>query len=519
MLQMQGVNNLVQAFQAMVQASMFSSADAARLASFVQTDDADLQTGAPAAAAYENHSGGIIDTLKDLLEKAENQLADAQHKETNALHNFEMLKQSLEDEMKFANTDMADAKSSVSKAGVVKANAEGDLDVTQKALDADITSKADLNRDCMEKAQDYEAETKSRNEELKALAEAKKVIAENTGGAEKLQYGFSQVSFTQITSRADLAKFEAVRFVRDLARKHKDKSLAQLAAQLTTVASSSSGDPFAKVKGLISDMITKLEEQAGADAEHKAFCDKETKETKEKQADHQAEINKLTTFIDQKSSRSERLKEEVAALQKSLAELAASQAEMDKLRSEENALFVTNKADMEQGLEGVKAALKVLREYYASDKSHEAAEGAGASIIGLLEVCESDFSKSLAEMIATETSAQNTYDKETKENEIEKAAKEQDVKYKTKETVTLDKVTAEATADRKGVQSELAAVEEYLAKINEMCIAKAEPYEERKAKREEEIAGLKQALEILDGVAASLIQTSRSLRGTRVHAQ
>merc|ERR1719361_636713 len=234
MLQMQGVNNLVQAFQAMVQASMFSSADAARLASFVQTDDSDLQPGAPAAAVYEGHSGGIIDTLKDLLEKAENQLADAQHKETNSLHNFEMLKQSLEDEMKFATKDMADAKSSVSKSGVIKANAEGDLDVTQKALDADVTSKADLNRDCMEKAQDYEAETKSRGEELKALAEAKKVISENTGGAEKLQYGFSQVSLMQLGSRTASAKFEAIRFVRDLARKNKDKSLAQLAAQLTT---------------------------------------------------------------------------------------------------------------------------------------------------------------------------------------------------------------------------------------------------------------------------------------------
>merc|ERR1719174_2422762 len=122
-------------------------------------------------------------------------------------------------------------------------------------------------------------------------------------------------------------------------------------------------------------------------------------------------------------------------------------------------------------------------------------------------------------MIATETNAQNTYDKETKENEIEKATKEQDVKYKTKETVTLDKVSAEATADRKGVQSELAAVEEYLAKINEMCIAKAEPYAERKARREAEIAGLKQALEILENEAASLIQTSRSLRGARMHTQ
>merc|ERR1719440_2688934 len=85
---------------------------------------------------------------------------------------------------------------------------------------------------------------------------------------------------------------------------------------------------------------------------------------------------------------------------------------------------------MEQGLEGVKLALKVLREYYAKeDKAHEAAEGAGATIIGLLEVVESDFTKLLADIIATEETAAKEYEEQTKENEITRTTKEQDVKY------------------------------------------------------------------------------------------
>merc|ERR1719421_606190 len=90
---------------------------------------------------------------------------------------------------------------------------------------------------------------------------------------------------------------------------------------------------------------------------------------------------------------------------------------------------------MKQGVEGVKLALKVLTEYYAKDdKSHQAAEGAGEGIIGLLEVVESDFTKGLAEMTATEESAAAEYDRLTKENEISKAMKMQDVKYKTKDS-------------------------------------------------------------------------------------
>merc|ERR1712113_613233 len=148
----------------------------------------------------------------------------------------------------------------------------------------------------------------------------------------------------------------------------------------------------------------------------------ELAETNEKKADKEAEIEKLSTKIDQMSARSAQLKQEVAALQKALAELAASQAEMDKLRKEENAVYVAEKADMEQGLEGVKLALKILREYYAKDdKAHEAAEGAGEGIIGLLEVCESDFTKTLAEIMATEEMAAAAYDKQTKQNSVDKA--------------------------------------------------------------------------------------------------
>merc|ERR1712179_734901 len=204
------------------------------------------------------------------------------------------------------------------------------------------------------------------------------------------------------------------------------------------------------------------------------------------------------------STRSAKLKEEVAALQKALADLMSAQAAMDKLREEESEAFKKNRAELEQGLEGVKLALKVLSDYYDSDASHNAAEGAGTSIIGLLEVVESDLAKELAEVIATEEMAAATYEKETKENTIDKAAKEQDVKYKTKEADELDAAVAEATADKTGVEAELAPVLKYLATLEDRCIAKAETYEEKKAKREAEIAGLKEALSILEGQSVFL---------------
>eukprot|EP00929_Paragymnodinium_shiwhaense_P036467 TRINITY_DN1953_c0_g1_i5.p1 TRINITY_DN1953_c0_g1~~TRINITY_DN1953_c0_g1_i5.p1 ORF type:complete len:295 (+),score=131.77 TRINITY_DN1953_c0_g1_i5:3-887(+) len=281
----------------------------------------------------------------------------------------------------------------------------------------------------------------------------------------------------------------------------------------TAIRLNAGSDPFAKIKGLIEDMIEKLEAEAEADATKEAWCDKEMADSKAKEAEMNNDISKLSTKIDQMSSRSAQLKEEVAAHQKTLSHVAASQAEMNKLRQEENSAFVSNKAEMEQGLTGIKAALKVLRDYYSnSDKAHAEAEGSSTGIIGLLEVCESDFSKGLAELISTEESSQAAYDQETKDNEIETANNQKDVEYKTKEYTGLDKAVNEASSDRAGVETELAAVVEYMKKLDEQCIVKPDTYAEGKRRKEAEIAGLKEALNILENEAASLVQKGRSAR-------
>merc|ERR1711935_539602 len=422
-------------------------------------------------------------------------------------NNFDLLEQSLEDEIKFANNDLDAAQKGIAASTEKKATAEGDLEVTKKDLAEDVAAKATLHHDCMTKAANFEAETKSRGEELKALATAKKIIKEATSS-------LAQVSFVQVASQlstgTDLAKYEVVRFVRDLAHKERSTVLAQLASHLASAMHSR--NPCGKVKDLISDMISKLEASADADATEKAYCDKELKETNEKNADKTSEIEKQTTRINQAAAK---LKEEVATLEAELAGLAKSQAEMDKLRAEEKAAFEESSAELEKGLSGIKAALKVLNEYYAKeDKSHDAADGAGSGIISLLEVCEADFSKNLAQVTTDEEMAVAEYEKETKENQIEKTTKSQDVKYKAKESKELDKYAAELKSDRSGVQDELDAVLGYLAKIKKRCIAVAETYEDRAARREAEIAGLKQALDILESETA-LVQSSRKHRSFR----
>merc|ERR1719420_1012963 len=137
---------------------------------------------------------------------------------------------------------------------------------------------------------------------------------------------------------------------------------------------------------------------------------------------------------------------------------------------------------------------------------HQKASGSASGIIGILEVIEADFARGLAEAKVNEQTAQDLYDKTTQENKITKTTKDQDVKYKTKEKAKLSKFVSESSTDLQSTQADLDAVLEYWGKLQDQCIAKAEPYEERKRRREAEIAGLKEALSILEGEASFLQQ-------------
>ena len=128
----------------------------------------------------------------------------------------------------------------------------------------------------MTKAEEYEEETKSRGEELKALATAKKIIVETTGGADAQSYIEESTSFLQTGDSNNI-----VRFIRKLGKQQHSAVLAQLASRMASTVrfgGSNKADVFAKVKGLITDMIEKLEAEAEADATKKAYCDKELAE-------------------------------------------------------------------------------------------------------------------------------------------------------------------------------------------------------------------------------------------------
>merc|ERR1719298_251309 len=140
---------------------MVNSGDKAKVQALLQAqtgeDDLELQpAGAPDPAAYKSKSGGIVDTLEDMLEKAKAELADAQKAEMNSKFDYEQLKQKLEDAMKFGTKELGETKSAKAAAEEAKAVAENDLAVADKATAEGSKHLSDLQNECMTKATEYE---------------------------------------------------------------------------------------------------------------------------------------------------------------------------------------------------------------------------------------------------------------------------------------------------------------------------------------------------------------------------
>jgi len=516
------LTELTDSLEVVARASAFSAEDKEKLQALVQEsqDDDFLSASAPDAKAYESHSGGILDTLEDMKEKAVAMRNDQQKAEMKAQHSYEMLAQSLKNELAVDGKALDEAKATKAAAAEAKATAEGDLSMTEKTLAESKEYLKGLSQDCQQKAADWEMSQKGRADELEALAQARKIIAEKTGGAASRAYDFFQVKAGSRTAGVSGKVVDAIRRINK-----SDVALSQLSLRVQAAFQMTSGaDVFAKVRGMITEMIDKLVAEAAEEADHKAWCDKETAETQEKIADHTATVEKLSAKIDKAESAIAQLTESTAQLQTELADIAKQQAKMDAMRAEEKAAFQEAKKDYTDGVEGLTMALQLLRDYYAAPVDeeallqqpevsvHAASSDAATGIIGLLEVAQSDFSKLLADAEVEEEAAAQAYEKMTHENEVAKTIKAADVKYQTKEKAGLEKQVAEHKEDREGEQAELDAVTEYFDKVRPGCTTKPMTYVERKERRESEIAGLKEALTILEAESPTAFLATRTAR-------
>merc|ERR1719213_1174087 len=337
----------------MIEANWVNKQDKAAVQSLLQStstdgdEDLSLQPQA-STSAYEGHGGGILDTLSDMKEKAEATLSDARTAEMKAQHGYEMLKQSMDTEISTMQKRMSEATTEKSSLESSKASAEEELVATKKTVADDEKYLEELKQSCSMKAKEWATRQKDAAGELAAIAKAKEVLESGV----KV---FLQVSSkTQSKDEESCAKRDRV-----IAILSKMDDRSYLFTQLKSEART--GGPFDKVKGLIESMITRLEKEAAEEADTKAFCDKETSESKAKQAELTAKSDKSQVRIEKATATIAELKEQIKALQQQMAEMDAAQAEATSLRNKEHEEYLKATKDYKDSAEAVANAIAVLQ--------------------------------------------------------------------------------------------------------------------------------------------------------------
>merc|ERR1719498_1767962 len=413
-----------------------------------------------------------------------------------ASHAYEMLKQSLDTELATRNKRLSAASAEKAANEENKAAASAEMTATQASVDSDTAYLADLKQSCAQKQAVWDQRQKSASGELGAIAKAREILSDGV----KV---FLQVAASRAASDDDqeVKRQHVADLVRKLAQKDHGFALNQL-------ASAAMSDPFGKVRGLIEAMIDRLTKQAAEEAEAKSFCDGEMHKSKAKQAELTAAADKHAARIEKASASKATLEQQTKQLQAEIAEMDAGQAEATKIRQAEHDEYVQSSADQKQSAEAVANAIQVLGDYYnkgalfvqirQAPEFNAAKTDVAGTIMEMLEVAESDFTRMLAENEAGEKEAQSTYDALVQSNQVAKAAKQAEIKGNQGEAKSLKAALLNYKEDASATAKELDAVLAYLDKLKPQCETKVMTYAERVAKREQEIAGLKEALQILE---------------------
>merc|ERR1711953_1506205 len=100
---------------------------------------------------------------------------------------------------------------------------------------------------------------------------------------------------------------------------------------------------------------------------------------------------------------------------------------------------------------------------------------------------------------AAEASAQIEYDTFMTDSQVDKTKKTTDIEHKTAKKQDEEQALTTKKSDLEGTQKELDAALAYFDKLKPSCVDAGVSYEDRVARRKEEIESLQEALKILNG--------------------
>jgi hypothetical protein len=475
-----------------------------------EPDDEGLAVSAPEANAYEFQSSKIVDMLDKLQDKFVEEKTALEKEEMNSKHAYDMLMQDLGAQIGQASQDRGEKAEAKAASLQHKADASGDLEDTSSTMAADKKYLSDMSATCNQKAGDFEGRQELRAQEIEAVEKAIEIMTSGavSGNADKHLPGLIQkTAFAQLRATSTSpTQLRAAQYLQDEATRLNSRVLSALAVR-------AEADPFSKVKKMIKDLIVRLMEEANEEAEHKGWCDTELSTNEQTRKEKTSGVEMLHAEIDELEASITKLTEELTELSKGVADLDTAIAEATKLRTEEKQTNTETINDSQEAQTAVAQALTVLKEFYAKaaestsfvqqpeifDEPYKGMQSEGGGVVGMLEVIESDFARLEADTKASEATGQKEYDTFMTDSQVDKTKKATDIEHKTAKKQDEEQALTQKKADLEGTQKELDAALAYFDKLKPSCVDSGVSFEDRVARRKEEIESLQEALKILNG--------------------
>eukprot|EP00927_Polykrikos_kofoidii_P014993 TRINITY_DN16644_c0_g1_i1.p1 TRINITY_DN16644_c0_g1~~TRINITY_DN16644_c0_g1_i1.p1 ORF type:complete len:708 (+),score=158.10 TRINITY_DN16644_c0_g1_i1:73-2124(+) len=482
--------------------------------------------------AYEFRSSDIISMLENLENKFRQEVLQLEEKESTDRHAFESLMQDLKHSIDSAE----DGITTKSKAQL---SAQRSSDEARAAL-TDVTATREddfaylqgLNKTCIQKAADYESRQSLRDDEMQALTKAVELLSSSAvSGAAAVHLPTAALlssrtsSFAQLrgSSAASPTQLEVADLLHEVSERVGSHELAALAV-------SARDDPFAKVKMLIEQLLQRLTEEAGQEATHKGWCDKELATNAHTRKTSSDAINMLAVEIENLDADIASLKQDITELNESTQLIEIDVANATEIRNAEKIENAKTVQDAKEGQVAIAEVIRVLTDFYANaskatalvqtetsrrqpdvlvqqsgqpalppifDSPYKGLQAESGGVLGMMEVIQSDFARLESDAVTSENLAQKEYDAFMEASAIDRAEKVTTIGHKTVAQQEKEAEVAQNRVDKATADQTLAGANTAYENLKNTCINTGMSYDERRQRRRDEIEALKEALRIL----------------------
>jgi len=308
---------------------------------------------------YAPQSGEIVGILKQMMETMAKGLADATKAEEEAIASYEGLMAAKTKEVEALTAVIESKTQKIGELAVSVVTMKNDLDDTAQSLLEDKKFLANLEKDCASKATQWEERSKTRADELAALAETIKVLNDDDAlDLFKKTLPSPAESFVQVQERAASVRQRALVALRRGTRP------GRTSLDFIALALRGRKMGFEKIVAMIDDMAAALKKEQTDDDNKKEYCGKELDVTDDAKKGHERSVAQAEAAIASAEEGLVALAEEMKALEAGIVALDKSVAEATEQRKAEHAEFAELMASDSTAKELIAFAKNRLNKFY-----------------------------------------------------------------------------------------------------------------------------------------------------------